>query len=268
MNDTNSAQPARPASTAPWLVVLTAVLQIATPLLPALGAGEPIGDQSDAVRTLITPAGWAFSIWGPLYAGSIAFAIYQALPAQLANPLVDRVRWPAAGAFLGNALWAAYTQLFGLSAISAVIIVFTLGCLVAAYRVFGAWKPPFSRAERWLVVLPLSALAAWLTVATTVNIAASLRFHGADLGSAREAVGAIVVLVAAVIGALALVRGRGNPPYALVFLWALAAIHAAGGSRSEIIDASTVAAAVLIVVAAAIGLRRAGLDRWFGSSQR
>src|SRR5688500_3623743 len=107
-------------------VIIAALLQILTPLFPQFGIGEPIGSQSDAVRTLITPAGWAFSIWGALYAGSTLFAIYQALPAQRDNALLGRIRLPAAGAFLGNALWAAYTQLFGLSAISVLIIAFTL----------------------------------------------------------------------------------------------------------------------------------------------
>ena len=37
----------------------------------------------------------------------------------------------------------------------------------------------------------------------------------------------LVVLLAGVVAASALLRGRGNPPYALVFLWALAAIYAA-----------------------------------------
>ena len=141
-------------------VVLFAVLQILTPVLPSLGIGTPIGEQSDSVRTLITPAGWAFSIWGALYSGSVLFAIYQALPAQRDNTLLARVRWPAAGAFLGNAVWAAYTQVFGLSMISAAIIVFTLVCLLAAYRHFSAWGPRFTRSERWLAVLPLCALAA------------------------------------------------------------------------------------------------------------
>src|SRR5690242_6638514 len=81
-------------------VLLAAVLQVLTPLLPQFGIGEPIGSRSDSVRTLITPAGWAFSIWGALYAGSALFAIYQALPSQRDKPLLDRVRLPAAGAFL------------------------------------------------------------------------------------------------------------------------------------------------------------------------
>jgi hypothetical protein len=264
MNATISTYASRSPANGRWAVILAAVLQILTPMLPWLGFGEPIGSQSDEVRTLITPADWAFSIWGPLYAGSTLFAIYQALPAQRDNALIARLRWPAAGAFLGNAVWAAYAQSFGLSAISSLIIVFTLACLLAAYRVFARWEPGFTRPERWLAVLPLSALAAWLTAATIVNISASLRFHGVDAGAAGAAVTAVIVLTGGAIAALAVLRGRGSPPYGLVFLWALVAIYSAGGQVSDVIALATGVAAVLVVIAAMLGLRRAGTDRWFG----
>lgn len=237
-------------------VLLAAAFQILTPLLPQLGVGRPIGDQSDAVRTLITPAGWAFSIWGALYLGSTLFAIYQLLPAQRDNPLIARIRWPAAGAFLGNGLWAAYTQVFGLSAISVSIIILTLACLVAIYRVFEGAR--LGTGERWLAYVPLSALTAWLTVATTVNIAASLRFHGVEGGAAAPMIAGAVVVAAGVIAATALIRGRGNLPYALVFLWALAAIFAAGGQEAALVAGATAVAAVLVVVGLAMGMRRGG----------
>ena len=245
-------------------VVLFAVLHIVTPILPSLGVGQPIGDQSDSVRTLITPAGWAFSIWGALYSGSLLFALYHALPAQRDNELVAQVRWPAAGAFLGNAVWAAYTQVFGLSVLSAAIIVFTLVCLLKAYRQFAAWEPRFSRSERLLAVLPLTALAAWLTVATIVNIAAALRFHGVEAGESAPAIGAAVIVVGGLIAALALARGKGNPPYLLVFLWGLAGIHAAGGQQSGSIAAATAIAALLAFGGAIAGWRRGGAGRWLG----
>lgn len=236
-------------------VVVAAVLQIMTPLLPQLGIGEPIGARSNAVRTVITPAGWAFSIWGALYAGSLAFAIYQLLPAQRGNRLLQRVRWPATGAFFGNAIWAAYTQVYGLSAISVAIIAWTLFCLLAIYRAISDAR--LSTGERWFVHLPLSALAAWLTAATTVNIAASLRFHGVEGGAAAALIGAAVIVVAGVIAAAALVRGRGNIPYAAVYLWALAAIYAAGGQQAGLIAAACAMAALLIVGGAFAGARRA-----------
>lgn len=258
------AMPAPAATSLPRLaVLLCALLQILTPLLPGFGIGQSIGSQSDSVRTLITPAGWAFSIWGALYTGSIAFSIYQALPAQRANALLTQIRWPAAGAFLGNALWAAYTQVFGLSVVSVVIIAFTLVCLLAIYRRFSLWQPEFNRGERWLAVLPLSALASWLTVATIVNIAAAMRFHGIEAGNAAAAIGAAIVIIGGVIAAAALISGRGNPPYALVFLWALAAIYAAGGREAGVIAAATAVAAALVIIGTIVGLRRGGVDRWF-----
>ena len=241
------------AGYAPIAVLVAALLQILTPVLPALGVGEPIGSQSDSVRTLITPAGWAFSIWGALYTGSLLFAIYQLLPAQRNNALLERTRWPAAGAFLGNALWAAYTQVFGLTALSVVIIAVTLCCLIVIYRSFTT--PRFTSGERWLVYLPLSALAAWLTVATTVNIAASLRYHGVEAVEAAPGVGLAVLVVAGVIAAIALVRGRGNIPYAGVFLWALAAIYAAGGQVASLIALGTGIAAILVLAGLFMGLR-------------
>lgn len=242
-------------SPAQMAVLVAAALQLFTPLLPQLGIGDTIGSQSNAVRTLITPASWAFAIWGALYTGCTVFAIYQALPAQGDNLLLSRIRWPTAGAFLGNALWAAYTQVYGLSFISALIIGWTLACLLNIYRSFSTGS--FTTGERWCAYLPLSALTAWLTVATTVNIAASLRYHGLEGGAAAPMIGAAIIIVAGIIGAAALVRGRGNLPFAAVFLWALAAIFAAGGQADSLIAAATGIALVLIVAGTILGQRRA-----------
>jgi hypothetical protein len=247
-----------------WFVILAALLQIVFPILPSLGIGQAIGDQSDEVRTLITPAGWAFSIWGALYTGSLLFALYQALPAQRRNRLLQAIRWPAAGAFTGNAVWALYTQSFGLSLISSAIIAFTLANLLVILDRFTRWREGFSGGERWLAVLPLSALAAWLSAATIVNIAASLRFHGLEAGGGAPLVAAAVVLVGGIIAALALLRTLGNPPYALVFLWALVAIYAAGGQQEALVALAAGGAALLVIAGAVIGLRRGGGAHWFG----
>lgn len=252
-----NTSPRRTALNLPHLaVLLTAVLQILTPLLPQIGIGESIGSRSLAVRTLITPAGWAFSIWGALYLGATVFAVYQALPAQRQDALLRHLRWPAAGAFLGNALWAAYTQLYGLSFVSALIIIFTLTCLIIAYHALS--NVTVSKTAWWCAYLPLSALAAWLTVATTVNIAASLRYHGVEGGAAAPGVGAVVIVIAGLIAATALVRGRGNLPYAVVFLWALAAIFAVGGQAAAPIAVATGAAAILVISGSIAGYRRRG----------
>jgi len=239
-----------------WLVLLFAVLQILVPLLPGVGIGQPIGERSDAVQTLITPAGWAFSIWGPLYTGSVVYAVYQVLPAQRDDALLNRIGWFAAGAFFGNALWAGYTQLFALDVLSVVIIFFTLICLLNIFRVFSHQPSGFTPGEQWMVVLPLSALAGWLTAASIVNVAAALMHYGVDGGAAEPVIAAAIVVIGGIIASSAIWKGRGNPWYALVFLWALAGIYAAGGRESRTVLFATIAAGLLVIVVAVLELLR------------
>lgn len=237
-------------------ILLFAILQIVVTFLPALGLGDQIGERSAASRTPITPAGWAFSIWGPLYAGSLAYAVYQFAPRQRDNPLLARIGWASAGAFLGNAVWAIYTQFEGLGFPSALIIAFTLICLLHVYRTFAAWPGPFTAGERFLVVLPLSALAAWLSAATIVNIAATLNYHGVDFGASAPMIAGAVVIVGGLIAAAAIWNGRGNPWYAAVFLWALAAIYAQGGQQLREVAIAVIVAAILVAVSALARLAR------------
>jgi len=99
-------------------VLIAVFIQIGSTFLPQLGLGDPIGERSDSVRTLITPSGWAFAIWGPLFLGSAIFAIWQALPAQRENLLLNRITWPAAAALAAQGVWATYTQFANLTVIS------------------------------------------------------------------------------------------------------------------------------------------------------
>ena len=88
-------------------------------------------------------------------------------------------------------------------------------------------------------------------------MSASLRFHGVEVGDAAPMAAAGVVIVGGVIAALALLRGRGNLPYALVFLWGLAAIFAEGGQTATLVAMATVVACLLVVAGAILGWRRA-----------
>ncbi|MDP4605924.1 MAG: hypothetical protein NWS68_07205, partial [Erythrobacter sp.] len=165
------------ASRSGWqrAAVLVAVfVQIGATFLPQLGLGEPIGSRSDSVRTLVTPSDWAFAIWGPLFLFSAVFAVWQALPAQRRNALLDQISWPAAVALAAQGVWATYTQFANLTAISALIILVSLGGLLIVLRALVA-APALSRGERWLVAPVFSALAAWLTAASIVNISATLK---------------------------------------------------------------------------------------------
>ncbi|MEK9213157.1 hypothetical protein [Sphingomonas sp. 2378] len=246
-------------------VVAAAVFQVATPILPSLGLGRQIGEQSSSVQTLITPAGWTFSIWLLLYAGSLAYAVYQALPAQRGNHVLSKVRWASAGAFIGNGLWALYTQLADLTFVSVLIIAGSLACLLHIYRHL-ATERALTRGERYVVALPLSALAAWLTAATIVNIAATLNYYGVDPAVDKATIGGAIILIGGAIAAAAIWRGKGNPWFALVFLWALLGIYGRNGHIAAI-TATCAVSAFAVVVVTVFALRRKESRRlWLGDA--
>jgi hypothetical protein len=165
-------------------------------------------------------------------------------------------------------VWAFCTQFLGLNFGSALIIIFTLVCLLMIYATFARHPNGFSRGEQAFVVLPLSALAAWLTAATIVNIAAVLKYHGVDLGAGSEAVGAAVVIVGAIIASAAIWNGRGNPWYAAVFLWALGGIFAASQPDDPAIAIASVVGSGMVAITTLVRLLRAGDGRrWFHPSR-
>ncbi|AOL24454.1 hypothetical protein Ga0102493_11311 [Erythrobacter litoralis] len=245
-------------------VILAVVVQIGATFLPDLGFGEQIGDRSDSVRTLITPSGWAFAIWGPLFLGSAVFAIWQALPAQRDNALLARIAWPAAIALAAQGVWATYTQFANLTFVSAAIILVSLAGLLACLRALALAKT-LSAGERWFAGLVLSALAAWLTAASIVNISASLVYHGVGGGFANPLAAAVMVGIGGLVAALATARSKGNPWYALVFCWALSAIYFRGGQQAEIIAIACMASGALVLAVTLASLARPGNRRhWLG----
>lgn len=126
--------------------------------------------------------------------------------------------------------------------------MWTLACLLVIYRQISLWNSKPTPAEIWCVAVPLSALAAWLTAASIVNISASLRFHGIEVSdAAAPLIGAAVLLLGGALAALAVARGKGKLACAMTFLWALVAIYAAGGQAAAPVGVAAILAAVLVL---------------------
>src|SRR5512146_173276 len=70
-------------------VVLALAVNILASALPL--NGQNTGEISDRFKVYFVPAGYVFAIWGIIYIGWIAFAIYQALPAQKDSPRLRRL---------------------------------------------------------------------------------------------------------------------------------------------------------------------------------
>jgi hypothetical protein len=230
-------------------VAVLAVAQVLSAPVTSIAMG-PTADQgaiSDANQSPVTPAGWAFVIWGLIYAASLVLAIYQILPSQLGRKVHRRTGWWLAGAFSASTIWV---PIFGSRQIwvSQLVIVLLVICLIFATIAFSRSGPAPSTAEQFAFRLPITLYLGWATVACAAGFGTTFRSLGmpqdawwaSDLGVALVLSATIAALF--VIGRLYAVTG-----FVLAACWALFAVAVATYS-SEVRLAAIIALVVLLAV--------------------
>lgn len=237
-----------------------AVGQAAAPAVtPALGL-PPVGSVSDRYPTWVVPAGYAFSIWGLIFGLCIAYAIWQMLPAQRANPLLRRVGWLTAAAFAASMAWE-FVFPAGMYGLSVALIVTTLVSLAVAVARMAGWREPPRGPERWLVWMTCGVYLGWITVATVANVAQALTAAGVvELGLGGETWGVVMLMAAAAIASLVTLATR-NAACALAVIWALVAVYVgrgvpSGATYSPRVAWYALASAVVVALALALVLTR------------
>jgi hypothetical protein len=197
----------------------------------------------------ITPANYAFAIWGLIYLGLIAYGVYQLRSAQHHQPSTRRVNVLLIVACVAQIVWVyLFTlQQFWLSVIAMFAILLSL---IGAYlQLHASRRSPgngrASREQRWLVYTPFSVYLGWISVATIVNVASALYSSNWNGWGISAVAWTVVMLIAgAVIAAIVILR-YADIPFGLVFIWAYVAIA---------IRQSSVVPIWITAAAAAIGL--------------
>jgi hypothetical protein len=204
--------------------VVGALFQVLAPVI------VPIGAIAKETPSLVIPADYAFAIWGPIFLLCLAYATYQALPANGQNPLLQRVGWFLAGAFFLNGLWEVLVPLRQPVVLQA-ILGGIFACLVVGYvRLVRSDRSVWNRANRWLVALPLGLLFGWITAANVVSFndtLVELGLLGSGVGGALA--GAFLLLVGAVLASVVILVSGAGPlqgllAYAGAVLWALTGV--------------------------------------------
>src|SRR4028119_774471 len=133
------------------------------------GAIVPIAAIAGDTPSLVRPVDYAFAIWGPIFLLCLAYAVYQALHTNRANPLLRRVGWFFAGAFFLNGLWEVLVPLRQPVVLQA-ILAGIFACLAVGYmHLVRSDRSVWNRADRWLVALPLGLLFGWITAANVIS---------------------------------------------------------------------------------------------------
>ena len=205
------------------VTLATITINILANALPINGLNT--GQVSDSFSVYFVPAGYVFSIWGIIYIGLIAYAIYQALPAQKDNPRMQATGWWVVLGGLANSIWIFlwHYQQF-VATLGAMLIL--LATLIAVYLRLRAGQKKVSSAEAWMARVPFSIYLGWITVATVANISDVLDFVGWNRFGLSEATWMVIIL-----GAVLIIVGlmnflRRDVAYAFVILWGLAGIAA------------------------------------------
>jgi benzodiazapine receptor len=210
---------------------------------------------SDSFQVLFVPAAYVFSIWGLIYLALIAFAIYQLLPAQRANPRLRRVGYWFALSCLANCAWIFLWHYQQFPATLAVMLVL-LASLIIIYERLEIGRAAVGAAERWTVDLTFSLYLGWISVATIANAADVLDYlgwHGAPLGAPAWA---IIMLAAGLVLAAAMAFRRHDLVYGLVVIWAFAGIGLKQADTPAVAGAAWVMAALVALALVASLARR------------
>jgi hypothetical protein len=185
--------------------------------------GVTTGQISDSFHVYFVPAGYVFSIWGLIYLGLIAFAIFQALPSQRENPRLRATGWWISLGGLANSAWIFLWQYkhFPLTLVAMLVLLSTL---LVTYLRLGIGRTAVSTAETWAVRLPFSLYLGWITVATVANVTVLLAYLKWDGFGIAPEIWMGIVLAAVLAIAVLINFTRRDVAYALVILWALAGI--------------------------------------------
>lgn len=234
------------------LAALTLLLSVTFALAPFVtspfegfdGAQLPIPQDSPPIE----PAGYAFAIWGLIYAWLVLSAAF-GWRARREDPAwrVPRI-WLILSLLVGTPwLWIA-----GQSAIWATATIF----LMAGAAVMALKAAPWF--DRWMVQRPVGIYAGWLTAASFVSLGSTLAGYGLIGPGPAAWIGIAAALGTA--GAVQLWLGKA-PEYGLTVIWALVAVvvQNAGGNPSLAVFAGAGALVMALLAARAWTLSRAPL---------
>lgn len=240
-------------------IVLTLAINVLANALPINGLNT--GQISDSFDVYFVPAGYVFAIWGLIYVGLGAFAVFQAQRSQRDNP-----RLRAAGPWiilsgLANSAWIFlwHYQQFPLTLLVMLVL---LASLIVTYLRLGIGRTKVSTLETWMARVPFSIYLGWITVATVANATSVLDYLNWNRFGLSQETWMVIVLAAVLLIAALMNFTRRDVAYAMVILWALAGISVKHAGVAAVTTPTWITfALVAITLAAAFFLFRSGQKR-------
>jgi hypothetical protein len=209
-----------------------------------------IGGVSDTYKTLFTPAGYAFSIWGFIYLLLLGFIVYQGRSLFVNvrdDAFILKIGWWFIISCIANSLWV-FCWLYGYTAMSCVcmfVLLFSLLRIVTNNNM-EIWDAPISViAFLWW---PFVFYSGWITVASVANVSSLLVKNNWDGFGISPISWTIIMIIVATIINLYMVWTRNMREFALVGAWALAAIAYANYNENMTIVFAAITCVIILIL--------------------
>jgi len=228
-------------------VVVFAVTVIVNGLASSLALnGVTTAEVSDLYFTLVTPAGYVFSIWGVIYTLLLLFAVFQALPSQREKPFLQQINvlFILSGVF--NVAWLFlwhYDQIV----LSVALMFALLATLIVIYMRLGIGKTSAALKERVFVHLPFSVYLGWITIATIANVAVTAVSINWDGFGINPEIWAVLIITIALTLTLIVIAARKDIAYGLVVVWALAGIASKQTENPDIVATTEISIVIILL---------------------
>jgi len=198
------------------------------------GYGKSIEEISDEYQTIITPPGWAFSIWGVIFALEFVFTAWQLFQSSDNLILNEVVGFFWVSACLFQSAWnlTIAAQLFVVSALvlAGIAISLAIICLRITPKEMNKHE---TVAEYFLVRFSFGLHGGWTCVATLLSFNLAAVANG--VSPKGQLVVAIISLAVVVAASLYFGMFKGNLSYSLAICWALFGISSEQGQTSMIL---------------------------------
>jgi len=240
------------------------LILIATPLIWVFsslgifmeGARSP-SDFSNLTVNLLVPQTFAFSIWLPIFIGIFAFGVIQALPKNRGRDVYRKAGWWIALGLWGVAFWGlltAYVPDNMVEGLATLLFLPTMVCLVIGMRKLWQGRQALNRAEKLLVLTPISLIAGWCSIAVFVGLNGLVWKFVEPLGWNITATALSVLGLALWWAIFVLRRIAMNKIYAFPIIWGLGflALRHISDNGEIYISAGALIGIIAIVLAASL----------------
>lgn len=210
--------------------------------------GNKMGQLSDEINSLFTPAGYAFSIWGIIYLGLLINAIWylvQAFKNKHQETLTQQGLWLTfANIASGLWLWFWLNEQFLLSVFCMLAILIALMTAIVNLKM-EKWDAPAKIIG--FVWWPISLYSGWITVATVTNIAAYLKTENFSLFFSEEVWTIIMILITSALF-LYFLYTRYMREFNIVAVWALVAIAVRHWDADQAVAITAILCGALLMI--------------------